>query len=738
MVIPPEPMMSNRLATAASPYLRMHAGNPVEWQPWDDVALAHARDTDTPILLSIGYSACHWCHVMAHECFENGAIAAAMNASFVNIKLDREERPDIDHVYQLAHQALSGRGGGWPLTVFLDPQNLSPFYIGTYFPPTPRHGLPGFPEVLQRVRAYFDTHRDELRAHAEELRNWMQRVETDAPGTDPDAGEANRKAMQRIRARFDPEWGGNRGAPKFPRATELEWLLDPAWEALSLRESGSGEGTKSREQPSVVPGSSPVMDGGSPRWQKANRMADPTLAMMARRGLQDHLGGGFFRYCVDASWTIPHFEKMLYDNAQLLPAYARLAADENADATLRAAAREAVGGVSAWLARDMTAPSGAFYSALSADSEGAEGCFYLWTREQVKNVLPARASAVAEHAFGLDRPANFEGRAWHLLRTVPLDDVAWQLGHVAGDIEVQYDAARRKLLEVRERREHPARDDKILTAWNALAISGLARTARLLDDTRCAEMALRALAALRESAWIDGELFANAAAPAARIPGFLDDHAFVLDALLEVMQLEFNPRDLDWAIALADALRERFTDRTSGGFWFSTTQHATPLARGRSWTDDSLPNGNGIAIRSLLRLGHLVGDTRYLGTAEHALRAASGALQQYPDGCPSVLRALNEFQRPRMQIVVRCPPSQRATWQSALDEALRGAGIAPGGDPADAFIIPGESSALPGLLSARKSRGGTGAAYVCEGLNCRVPVTSPDQLAGALRAANPG
>jgi uncharacterized protein YyaL (SSP411 family) len=755
MVVPPKAMMSNRLATAASPYLRMHADNPVDWQPWDDMALAHARDTDTPILLSIGYSACHWCHVMARECFEDAAIAATMNRSFVNIKLDREERPDIDHVYQLAHQALSGRGGGWPLTAFLDPQGLSPFYIGTYFPPIARHGLPGFPEVLQRVAAYFATHRDELRAHAEELRDWMQRVETDVPATAPDADETNRRAMERTGARFDPEWGGTRGAPKFPRAAELEWLLDLASGPRSPRDNGGDRDTP-----------------GNSHAENAVRMAHRTLGMMAMRGLQDHLGGGFFRYCVDASWTIPHFEKMLYDNAQLLPVYARAACaykmrdvaraacaykmrdvaraahacepddapaatPPGVDSALRATAIAATHGIVDWLARDMLAPNGAFYSALGADSAGEEGRFYLWTREQMQNVLPDTTSAVAEHAFGLDRPANFEGKAWHLLRVAPLVNVAWQLGRADVNVEAEYATARHTLLEARARREHPARDDKRLTAWNALAISGLARTARLLDDARCAGMALRALAALRESAWIDGELFANAAEPASRIAGFLDDHAFVLDALLETMQLAFDPRDLAWAIALADALREKFTDRASGGFWLSAVEHATPLARGRNWTDDALPNGNGVAIRSLLRLGHLIGDTRYLGTAEYALRAAAAALRQYPEGCPTVLRALNEFQRPRMQIVVRCPASRREAWQAALRDALHGAGIAPGGDPVDAFVIPDEPGALPGLLAARVSRGGDGTAYVCEGPGCRAPITSPDELADTLRTANP-
>ncbi|HET7562093.1 MAG TPA: thioredoxin domain-containing protein [Rhodanobacteraceae bacterium] len=690
---------NNRLETASSPYLRMHAGNPVHWQPWDEAALDAARASDTPILLSIGYSACHWCHVMAHECFEDAAIAAAMNASFVNIKLDREERPDVDHVYQLAHQALRGRGGGWPLTAFLDPQDLAPFYIGTYFPPAPRHGLPGFPEVLQRVRDYFDHHRSELREQASGLQDWLQHANAGGDASTPDAAAAAAMALQRLSARFDPDWGGNLGAPKFPRATELEWLLDQHSAAT------------------------------------APSMAGRTLAMMASRGLQDHLGGGFFRYCVDAAWTIPHFEKMLYDNAQLLPVYARGSAMQHTEPDLRDLSRQAALGIVDWLARDMSAPSGAFYSAISADSEGAEGRFYLWTREQLRAALPDDQFAMAVSAFGLDDPPNFEGHAWHLLRTTPLDEVAQQLGRPLDAVASEYAKARRALTAVRASREHPLRDDKILTAWNALAISGLARSARLLGDPRCAEMAQRALAALRDSAWINGQLFANAAPPAARIPGFLDDHAFLLDALLDVMQLAFDPRDLEWSMALAEALLAQFEDAEHGGFWFSTPQHATPLARNRSWTDDALPNGNGTAILALLRLAHLVGSSRYLDAAERALRAASGALRQYPDACTSVLRALHEFSKPRTQIVVRCSQAQIPTWQAALQKALHDHTAALAADRIDAFLMPTESGMLPGILGERVARSDTGTAYVCSGMTCQAPVNTPDGLVHALHAA---
>ncbi|MBU6416075.1 MAG: thioredoxin domain-containing protein [Xanthomonadaceae bacterium] len=689
----------NRLGDASSPYLRQHAGNPVNWQPWDDAALVHARATDTPILLSIGYSACHWCHVMAHECFENPGIAAAMNRAFVNIKLDREERPDIDRVFQLAHQALSGRGGGWPLTAFLDPQDLSPFYIGTYFPPAPRHGLPGFPEVLQRVREYFDNHRAELRGQAGQLRDWLQHAHAGSPEHPVEPTTVQTAALQRIATRFDDQHGGNKGAPKFPRATELEWLLDTG--------------------------------GANPR---ATRMAHLTLANMAARGLRDHLGGGFFRYCVDADWTIPHFEKMLYDNAQLLPVYARIAADAGADSALREEATTVTQGIMDWLTREMTASGGAFFSSLDADSEHEEGRYYLWTRDEVRAALDDADFKLAEAAFGLDGPPNFEGRAWHLLRAVPVSSLADRFTLAPTEITARLDAIRRRLLDARATRVPPARDDKILTAWNALAISGLARCARLLDDARCAGMARRALAGLREAVWIDGHLYANAAEPSWRTAGFLDDHAFLLDALIETMQLAFEPRDLDWAITLADALLDRFDDETSGAFRFSTPQHATPLTHNESWMDDALPNGSAMAIRSLLRLGHLIGDVRYLDRASRALQAAAGALNRYPDACPTLLRALAESAHPRLQIVVRCPAARAADWQAAMHSALHGAGLMPGGDPVDAFLIPADATHLPGVLATRASHD-DGAAYVCSGLTCQAPVTSPDALADALRAA---
>ncbi|MGH8212846.1 MAG: thioredoxin domain-containing protein, partial [Rhodanobacteraceae bacterium] len=436
--------MRNELARASSPYLRQHAGNPVHWQEWNEATLAYAKQADAPILLSIGYSACHWCHVMAHESFEDDAIARVMNALFVNVKLDREERPDLDRVYQLAHRALSGRGGGWPLTVFLDPQDLTPFFAGTYFPPSPRHGLPGFGELLQRVRGYYDTHRDELRGQNDRLREWLAGAGTVSSEEIPTTDAVTEIAVQRIAARFDPDNGGTRGAPKFPHAGELELLLDIALEPLS-REGDKGEGSH-LEDPGDEPNPHPALGATlSQREQEEEKtMALLTLRTMAARGLQDHLGGGFFRYCVDAAWTIPHFEKMLYDNAQLLPLYARAAA-----AFEDPACAQAVRGIVAWLQREMTTPGGAFVSALDADSAGEEGKFYLWTREELRTILDDEEFAAIEAGYGLDGAPNYEGRAWHLVKAQTFEQIAQAMARPPQEIQRLLNSARRKLFNAR-------------------------------------------------------------------------------------------------------------------------------------------------------------------------------------------------------------------------------------------------------------------------------------------------
>ncbi|MDE2178352.1 MAG: thioredoxin domain-containing protein [Xanthomonadaceae bacterium] len=687
--------MTNRLASALSPYLRQHADNPVDWWPWCPEALAAARAEGKPILLSIGYAACHWCHVMAHESFADAATAAVMNALYVSIKVDREQRPDLDKVYQLAHQALSGRPGGWPLTLVLDPEDLTPFFAGTYFPPVPRHGLPAFRDLLERVRAFFDRERGAVRDQNARLRAWLDGFDAAAPAARRADATPVARALQDIAARFDVEHGGSRGAPKFPHAGEIELLLDEA-----AHPQGAGV-------------------SGAPAPADCAAMARRTLEQMAAGGLHDHLAGGFFRYCVDADWGIPHFEKMLYDQAQLLPLYARAARQFE-----QPGYAEVARAIAAWLDAGLGLADGGYASALDADSEGEEGRCYLWTREQLAAVLDPDAAAAAMLRFGLDHPPNFEGRAWHLRAVRPLAVVAATLQLDVDEAQRRLERARRALLAVRDRRAAPARDDKRLTAWNALATAGLARAGRLLDDAALIAQADATLATLRRLAWRDGRLRALADARADG-EGYLDDYAFLLDAVLELLRCRWRDADLEFALALAAALRTRFEDASRGGFFF-TAHDAEPLIqRPKPWLDESLPAGNAVAIRALLRLGHLTGDIDCLTAAERALDAAHGVFDRHPQAAPGLLRALRDAIAPPLQAVVRTDAGSAAAWLAAARAA-----------PAevDAFVIPEDAAALPGLLAQRAARAG-GVAWVCAGLSCREPLTTPQAFAAALREA---
>ena len=662
--------MPNRLAAETSPYLRQHAQNPVDWWPWSEAALTLARTQDKPILLSIGYSACHWCHVMAHESFEDAETARVMNSLFVNIKVDREERPDLDKIYQLAHQALTQRGGGWPLTVFLTPDDHLPFYAGTYFPKAPRYGMPPFVHVLQQVRGFWDQRRDDVRAQNLMLGDFLRNYGREESATETLTDAPIHAALQQIEHSFDAQFGGHRGAPKFPHCPELELLLDLG----------------------------------------AHDPVDFTLTAMRDGGIHDQLGGGFCRYSVDARWEIPHFEKMLYDNAQLLPLYAQR------DAAV-------AGDILAWLQREMTAANGGFFAALDADSEGEEGRFYVWQRSEVEAVLDAEELIVAAPYFGFDRAPNFEQQAWNPIRATPLADIAQNLGIAPEEAQSRLHRARGKLFAARSKRVRPGLDDKILTAWNALMITGLARGTRLLRAPAYAAAAQRALDCLRAQAWQEGRLYAKAGADAARFPAYLDDYAFLLDALLELLQCRWRDDDLRWAIELAEALLGRFEDREHGGFFFTAHDHEALIQRPKPFTDDATPSGNGIAARALLRLGHLVGETRYLDATERTLRAAWSTLQQMPQACCALLRALEDFLQPRTHVVIRYG---RADEESAWRAALAGAGAA----RSDAYFVPADAVLAGILVGQAYAPGGT--AYVCRGTHCAPPVAVPEALREAL------
>jgi uncharacterized protein len=664
--------MPNALATESSLYLRQHADNPVDWLPWGDTALQRARAEGRPILLSIGYASCHWCHVMAHESFEDPETAALMNALFVNIKVDREERPDLDRVYQLAHQALNRRGGGWPLTLFLDPDDLTPYFCGTYFPREPRHAMPAFGDVLRGARQWWEDNRGEARMQGKALTEFLagldQQAGAMAPGVD-----VVENALQRLASAFDHEHGGFFAAPKFPQHGCLELLLAHADDAARAG------------------------------------MLQQTLTAMAEGGLQDHPGGGFFRYSVDAGWQIPHFEKMLYDNAQLLPLYAETA-QRSGESRLAEVARSCFD----FLERDLRLPSGGYASALDADTEGEEGTTYLWTPAQVSELLAADAARLVTARFGLDRPPNFEGRAWHLAAARDPGEAAAAVGMPAAEAAGRLRDATQVLLAARRTRPQPQRDEKLLAGWNALAAAGLARAGRTLNDPHMVAAAQRVLEAVRSECMKDGRLQVSAARAQS---AFLEDHACLLLALMELLATRFRVEDLALACETADALLDRFEDE-AGGFFQTAHDQPRLFHRPKPFLDESLPSGNGTAARALLRLGHLIGEARYLRAAERALAAASEALTRQPHACAALTLALLEYHQPATQTVARVGDDADRGWRSALHAA---AGAGPVYRLRDAEKLRGILGQVP-----------DGAVIVCRGAQCSAPLRTPAALLQAL------
>ena len=680
----------NRLAGEASLYLRQHAANPVDWYPWGPEALERARAEDKPILLSVGYSACHWCHVMAHESFEDPVVAELMNQRYVCVKVDREERPDLDRIYQTAHQLLTQRGGGWPLTMFLSPGDQRPFFGGTYFPPEPRHGLPAFREVLERVAAWYQAHRDEAAKLGADLVAAFAHLQP-PPGA---GGEPTRAPLAAARAAltrdFDGTFGGFGGAPKFPHPANIEFLLG-AWRASA--------------------------DDAKPDLQ-ALYMATLTLTRMSEGGLYDQLGGGWCRYSVDPYWMIPHFEKMLYDNGQLLAV-----ASQAAVATGEPLFRQVAGETADWLRREMEHPDGGYYATLDADSEGHEGRYYVWTPDAARAALEAREYAVLARRYGLDRGANFEG-TWHLHAYVSLAEVAEAEGLEPAEAESLLDSARAKLLAVRERRVRPGRDEKIITGWNGLAISGLAATARALARPDLADAAGRAASFLHSHCWVGGRLLSVYAGGEARHPAYLDDHAMLAWGLTELLQARWDSRWLGWAIELAELLLARFEDREAGGFWFTADDAETLILRPKTWADDATPAGNGVAARLLVRLGYLLAEPRYLAAAERTLRAAWPMLERYPQAHTTLLSALDDWTAPPDVVVLRGAGCDLGDWVAELDKYY---------DPKRYVVaVPADATGLPAAL-ADKAPQATTVAYVCRGTTCSPPLATLGDLLRELR-----
>jgi uncharacterized protein YyaL (SSP411 family) len=684
--------MSNRLSNETSPYLLQHADNPVDWHPWGAEALELARDCGKPILLSIGYSACHWCHVMAHESFEDAETAALMNRLFVNIKVDREERPDLDKIYQLAHQMLTQRGGGWPLTMFLSHEDQRPFFGGTYFPDTPRYGMPSFRELLERVAEYYRDHADDIRKQNASLMAAFESADPARPTAVNALTDAPlRAARAQLEKQFDKEFGGFGGAPKFPHANNIERLLRD-WQA-----------TAHTTEPDL----------------QALYMATLTLKRMADGGLNDHLAGGFARYSVDDWWMIPHFEKMLYDNALLLAAYS-----DAALATGEPQFLKVVRSTADWLLREMRAPEGGFRSSFDADSEGHEGKFYVWDRAEVQSLITAEEYAVFAPRFGLDRTPNFEKQHWHLHAFKETETVSRELGLSAADCEAQLESARQKLLAVRSKRVPPGRDDKILTAWNALTVRGLVLAARACASepdvaARYSDAAVEATQFLRKTLLHNGRLLATYKDGRAHLAAYLDDHAYLLDACLWLLQLRWDSGLLSFAQHLADTLLSHFEDRRHGGFFFTADDHEQLIHRSKTFGDDATPNGNAIAAFALQRLGYLLGESRYLNAAERTLRTGWDALSRYPQAHTSLLTALEEALQAPDILIVRGSQPEIENWRRRLATVYAPRLLI--------FAIPADAANLPPALATKAPRERT-VAYHCTGSTCTAPLDDLAQI----------
>jgi uncharacterized protein len=666
--------MPNRLAQQTSPYLLQHADNPVDWYPWGEDALRLAREQDRPILLSVGYSACHWCHVMAHECFEDADIAATMNRYFVNIKVDREERPDIDQIYQTAHHMLTQRAGGWPLTMFLTPDQ-KPFFAGTYFPKTSRYNLPGFGELLEKVASVYREQRQAIAAQNAELVDLLEATVAQPPVSNVQlTAEPVSAALTEVKRLFDPVHGGLGGAPKFPHPAELELALSHG-----------------------------VVEDD----QSARALALFTLRKMAEGGIYDQLGGGFSRYSVDERWMIPHFEKMLYDNGALLRLYAEAWLVTGAELFRRVSEHTA-----AWVMREMQSPEGGYYSSLDADSEHVEGKYYVWTREQVAHLLDDDEYAVASVHFGLTRSPNFEGEHWLPYVARPIEEVAASLDLALPVAEELAARAREKLFAAREQRVRPGRDEKVLTSWNALMIHGMARAGRAFGRGDWVASARRALGFLRAALWREGHLLATYKGGRAHLNAYLDDHAFLLAALLELLQTEFRTEDLRFAIEVADALLERFEDRVNGGFFFTGGDHEPLIVRPKPAPDGATPSGNGMAALALQRLAHLLGEPRYLDAAERTLRLFFPQMQRHASAFATLCLALAEHLTPPTTVILRGSAAETASWQARL-----------AGRYAPSTLVLALADGIAGLPPAmdKPVRPGVNA-WVCRGVECLPPI----------------
>jgi uncharacterized protein len=667
----------NRLAKETSPYLLQHKGNPVDWYPWGEEALARAKAEDKPVLLSVGYSACHWCHVMERESFEDPEIARLMNELFVNIKVDREERPDVDQIYMQAVQAMTGHGG-WPMTVFLTPDGV-PFYGGTYFPPVERQGMPAFPRLIQAVADAYRNRKGEVLQSGRQLVEQMaqgERLRTSATLLTHDILFSS---FQGISGEFDERDGGIGGAPKFPQPMVWEFILR-FW-----RRTGNAS---------------------------ALQMLKLTLTRMARGGMYDQLGGGFHRYSVDGQWLVPHFEKMLYDNGQLARLYlhAWLA---TGDPEYRRVTEETLD----YILREMTHPAGGFYSSQDADSEGEEGKFFVWTAEEISAALGDEDLArVALRYWGVEDGPNFEGKniLWVPREPSEADVIA---------------RARKRLYEVRERRVHPGRDDKVLAAWNGLACRAFAEAGRALGRPDYTQAAAKNIGFILSAIRKDGRLLRSWKDGEAKLLGYLEDYAMTADACLAVYEATFDRRWLDEARGLADDILRLFWDNEKEAFFDTGADHEQLVVRPRNLFDNAVPCGSSVTVEVLFRLAVLTGEERYESHAPRALRPLADLMTRYPTGFGRFLCALDFHLGPVSEVALVWPAGENGLeplLQEIFGRYLPNRVVVGCGD--------GESAARAGipLLESRPLVGGEATAYVCQRYVCQAPTTDPEELARQL------
>ena len=681
--------MANRLINETSPYLLQHAQNPVDWYPWSPEALERARRDDMPILLSVGYSACHWCHVMERESFENVDIAKLMNDNFVCIKVDREERPDVDSIYMTAVQALTGQGG-WPMTVFLTPDG-KPFYGGTYFPPEDRGGLPAFPRLVEGLAAAYREKRGDVTRTTDQLVQRMKQLSAATSSIEPLTTEVLQEAKRAIAGQFDKGHGGVGLQPKFPQPMTYEFLL---------RHHARFQDPESLE------------------------MVERTLRRMAEGGIYDQIGGGFHRYSTDTYWLVPHFEKMLYDNALLVQLYLH-AYQVTADPLYRRVVEETL----EYVAREMTDRSGGFYSAQDADSEGVEGKFFVWRPEEIVAVLGEDDGALFNAYYGVTREGNFEGRS---IVNVAQDTVATAAAMGLSDTEFEQLVRRwkRRLLEARSERVAPGLDDKVLTAWNGLMMHAFAEAGGVLGRPDYVGKANQNAKFLLDSLVRDGRLLRTYRDGEAKLKGYLEDYAFVIDGLLSLHEVTLSQEWLQEAITLGHAMVDLFWDDSQNQFYDTGRDHEELLVRPRDYADNAIPSGSSMAVHVLLRLAVVTGDSELERRAVTSLRSVRELMARFPTGAGHWLGALDFYLSMPKEVAIIGDPGDSAT-DALLVEVFRSYlpnRVVVG---TDGHTGVGAQHAVP-LLESRDKIEGLPTAYVCENYVCKLPVTESKALAQQL------